>query len=141
MVAKNFQGFSLDLEKFAKMVDQDVATVRRRATLGILERVLRRSPVDKGRFRSGWFSTDGQPSAAVPPEIDGRITRDEATQRSKGQVTARFSQPYDTAWIVNNLPYGQRLEYGWSQQAPQGMVRIALAEEEAALAATTEKLR
>ena len=26
--------------------------------------------------------------------------------------------------LTNNLPYAQRLEYGWSQQAPQGFVRV-----------------
>lgn len=40
--------------------------------------------------------------------------------------------------LTNNLPYAERLEYGWSNQAPQGMVRVNVArfntllEEEAA---------
>lgn len=31
-------------------------------------------------------------------------------------------------WISNNLPYAVRLEYGWSKQAPSGMVRVTLLE-------------
>jgi len=31
-------------------------------------------------------------------------------------------------FIVNGLPYINRLENGWSQQAPNGMVAITLAE-------------
>jgi hypothetical protein len=33
-------------------------------------------------------------------------------------------------YLTNNLPYGERLEYGYSKQAPSGMVRITLAEYE-----------
>ena len=33
-----------------------------------------------------------------------------------------------TIYLVNNLPYAVRLEYGWSKQAPAGMVRITAAE-------------
>ena len=29
-----------------------------------------------------------------------------------------------TVYISNHLPYARRVEYGWSKQAPQGMVRI-----------------
>ena len=30
-------------------------------------------------------------------------------------------------YITNNLPYAERLEYGYSQQAPAGMVRVTAA--------------
>jgi hypothetical protein len=29
----------------------------------------------------------------------------------------------DLYYLTNNLPYIERLEYGWSKQAPGGMVR------------------
>ncbi|VEB42983.1 Uncharacterised protein [Chromobacterium violaceum] len=32
------------------------------------------------------------------------------------------------AWLVNPMPYAVKLEYGWSKQAPAGMVRLTLAE-------------
>jgi hypothetical protein len=31
-------------------------------------------------------------------------------------------------YIVNNLPYAQRLDDGWSSQAPAGIIGLALAE-------------
>jgi hypothetical protein len=31
-------------------------------------------------------------------------------------------------YLVNNLAYAMRLEYGWSKQAPGGMVRTTLLE-------------
>ena len=33
-----------------------------------------------------------------------------------------------TIFLVNHLPYGPALEYGWSKQAPAGMVRITVEE-------------
>jgi hypothetical protein len=33
-----------------------------------------------------------------------------------------------TATIYNPQPYAQRVEYGWSTQAPQGMLRLTVAE-------------
>ena len=31
-----------------------------------------------------------------------------------------------TIYMVNNLPYARRLEYGWSKQSPSGVVRITV---------------
>lgn len=42
-----------------------------------------------------------------------------------GQVTS--VKAGGEVWIVNNLPYAGKLECGYSQQAPGGMVRVTLA--------------
>lgn len=31
-------------------------------------------------------------------------------------------------WLSNNLPYIERLEYGYSKQTPAGMVRLSIEE-------------
>lgn len=41
---------------------------------------------------------------------------------------ARDGWNIDGDAIVNMVPYVQYLEFGWSQQAPNGMVRVTLAE-------------
>jgi hypothetical protein len=76
-----------------------------------------------GRFRGNWqFSVDA-PADGVLDQIDpsGNVTiavlRTQVQSLTAGQ----------TAYIVNNLPYGIPLEYGHSKQAPGGMVRITLA--------------
>jgi hypothetical protein len=51
--------------------------------------------------------------------------------RIAGQVTS--VKAGGEVWIVNNLPYAGRLEYGYSQQSPSGMVRVTLANLPAAL--------
>ena len=75
-----------------------------------------------GRFRGNWqFSVDA-PAEGVLDQVDpsGNVTiavlRTQVQSLTAGQ----------TAYIVNNLPYGIPLEYGHSKQAPGGMVRITL---------------
>ncbi|PLC06404.1 hypothetical protein CY658_05050 [Variovorax sp. RO1] len=51
-----------------------------------------------------------------------------STVEAGSKVIAKFEAGPDI-YIVNNLPYGPRLEYeGYSKQAPAGMVRITVAE-------------
>ncbi|MCU7645653.1 hypothetical protein [Pseudomonas piscis] len=76
-----------------------------------------------GRFRGNWQLSIDTPAEGVLDQIDpaGNVTiavlRTQAQSLTAGQ----------TAYIVNNLPYAVPLEYGHSQQAPGGMVRITLA--------------
>ncbi|WP_430444814.1 MAG: hypothetical protein ACQZ2J_27480 [Pseudomonas piscis] len=76
-----------------------------------------------GRFRGNWQFSIDTPAEGVLDQIDpsGNVTvavlRTQVQSLTAGQ----------TAYIVNNLPYAVPLEYGHSQQAPGGMVRITLA--------------
>jgi hypothetical protein len=71
-----------------------------------------------GRFRANWqigLSPD-------EPEVD---STDISTALSQ---IAPLPPPGETLWVFNNVPYAARLENGWSQQAPTGIVSLALAE-------------
>ncbi|WP_421549115.1 hypothetical protein [Pseudomonas sp. QD4] len=76
-----------------------------------------------GRFRGNWQFSIDIPADGVLDQIDpsGGVTiavlRTQVQSLTAGQ----------TAYIVNNLPYGIPLEYGHSRQAPGGMVRVTLA--------------
>lgn len=77
-----------------------------------------KSPVDTGRFRSNWLGAYGS--------ID-RSTTEQTNIDSAGRVLALLStQPIkgNFFYYTNSLPYAQRLEYGWSLQAPSGIVRV-----------------
>lgn len=83
------------------------------------------TPVLTGRLKGNWIATIGSPAAAKRDNLDpvGSATKAEIY----GIVD---NLPNSTDWVfylVNNQPYGQRIEYlGWSQKAPYGMVRISL---------------
>lgn len=78
-----------------------------------------------GRFRGNW-----QVSFNAKPEgVLDTIDRDGSATISRGrQVLSEFNNGVSSIYFTNNLPYARRLEYGWSQQAPGGMVRITLKE-------------
>jgi hypothetical protein len=126
--------FEADLRKFAELVQVDIRTVRRKVSLDLFEKVSRRSPRDTGRFVSSWAMSDTAPSSFEAP--DGQ-----ASYPARGNVTASFVLPFDKTWVVNNLAYAEPLEFGHSKQAPAGMARIAVAEEEAEIGARVERLR
>ncbi|AZC17581.1 hypothetical protein [Pseudomonas sp. CMR5c] len=76
-----------------------------------------------GRFRGNWQFSIDTPAEGVLDQIDpsGNVTL------AKLKLQVEQLTIGQTAYIVNNLPYAVPLEYGHSQQAPGGMVRITLA--------------
>ena len=96
-----------------------------RGTLfGVASRIIKRSPVDTGRFRNNWQASVNSPAVGFTPAMDK--TGNKAVQEASGLINS--FQMGSTFYLTNNLPYANRLEYGWSNQAPSGMVRITVAE-------------
>ena len=73
-----------------------------------------------GRFRAGWQLGVGQP---VPGIVE---TEDKSGSITKSKLASAISKisAGNVHYITNNSPYGLRLEYGWSTQAPAGFVRV-----------------
>lgn len=124
--------FAADLEKFAQAVEARLGEMRRAVASEIFERVVARTPVATGRARASWTMTDGAPSRQVA--LPGRRTPAEASAEARRNATATFRDPFAVTWIVNNAPYAEALEFGASDRAPQGMVRVSLAELAAGIA-------
>jgi hypothetical protein len=84
-------------------------------------RLKMKSPVDTGRFRASWTIGVGQPDPRVAPATEkGKV----ATPEPRIPAITIGA----TYYHANSLPYARRLEYGWSKQAPGGMVRLTAAE-------------
>ena len=116
--------FSKQLETFTKKSKVKADVVLRMSTLEVLKRVTLRSPVDTGRFISNWqVGVDDTPDGLIET-----IDKTGATVISAGEdelLSARIGKNVN---IVNNLPYGPRLEDGWSERAANGMVAITVVE-------------
>lgn len=129
--------FSHDVSKWAvntKHLRDDVVTLvfKRLGTLivnrtPIGDRTLwsRPAPADyrPGSLVNNWFAGIGEPGA-LPRRghnVNGADSLSQINAISK-------AAPGKLAYIANPLPYARRVEYGWSTQAPQGMVRISVAE-------------
>lgn len=78
-----------------------------------------------GRFRGNWQVTFNHPATGTLDRID-KTGRE--TLAAGGAVLAAYAiTDVNSIWFTNNLPYAQRLENGWSGQAPQGVLRITAA--------------
>lgn len=120
------------------LVDRQVKRLEGEARLfafNLFSAIMRRTPVDSGRFVSNWNVTAGRP--------DYRYSNKSDVGRALEQLDRVFVLPIARGlYIGNGLPYGRLLEYeGWSRQAPQGMIRVSIAEANMHLAAAKRKER
>lgn len=128
--------FGADVRRFAvktaQSLDKTVADIETQ----VISLVIIRSPVDTGRFRGNWQVTRGAPAQGVIERYGAQASIQEM------ESIVRAMQGGRVTFVSNNLPYAARLEYdGWSQQAPEGMVRRTVAEFEQLAAAAGRKNR
>lgn len=119
--------FSLEIDlEFDQALEQTrlaVIEIAQRALLGVVTK----TPVDTGQAKSNWFVTIG----SVGFEISTQIDRTGQVSISRGnEVIATYlaREDFPIISIHNSLPYINRLENGYSNQAPAGMVAVTIAE-------------
>lgn len=87
----------------------------RETAIRAFSEIIKATPVDTGRARSNW-------NIAVNA-IDATTTENTAAPDTNPALNI---DPNDTVYISNNLPYIQRLNDGYSQQAPANFVEKGL---------------
>jgi hypothetical protein len=117
--------FTADLNRFkGKFVNR--ATIAHHAVvLEMATRIINRMPVDTGRARANVTVSGGGGADLTndySPDVGGEVT----ITRVTGVVAGTASG--ETLVISNNVPYILALEFGHSQQAPNGMFAITVAE-------------
>ena len=105
----------------AKTLDK-MTRAARAITQDAFKEVILISPVDTGRFRGNWQPAIGSVPTGEVELLDP--SGDIVIAKVQG-VTAGM-EIGDVIYMANNLPYAQRLEDGWSQGAPSGMVRLTV---------------
>lgn len=129
--------FSVDLRNFVNKTNDKTEAVVKRIVAGVAQSVIEMSPVGDasywespppkgyigGRFRGNWdYGFNSLPTSVFE-------TIDPSGQTSLGRTVGGLNNQKATGgihYIVNNLPYAQALEDGWSRQAPQGMVGLTV---------------
>lgn len=111
-------------QAWATKTERKMDLAVRKIALELFSRVILRSPVDTGRFRGNWMVAIGSiPSGTLDlNDKSGTATVSKATAATAGVKGG------DVIYLVNNLPYGPRLEDGYSEQAPAGMVDLTVQE-------------
>lgn len=91
----------------------------RKVSIDMGRKMVQGSPVDTGRFKSNWMYGNGGINM---------FTGAEPGSDPMAAIEAGINAwtPGTVIYITNSMPYARRLEYGWSQQFPQGMVRLTV---------------
>lgn len=128
--------FALDIRRFAEKAKDNADTVVGAVVVSVAAELDRRSPVGDatfwknpppkgyvgGRFRGNW-----QLGIGTIPTVERDVVDTNGTIALPA-ITAAI--PDDAAgkiyYLANNVPYAQRLELGWSGQAPQGLVGLTV---------------
>jgi hypothetical protein len=137
MEAADPESFKLKVSQFKDTVQQNANAILRKAVLALGRDVVMASPVGNpslwarpyhssgyvgGHFRGNWQFATGACPEGILDTIDPN--GDATVAILRGQIEGfAFGQ---TGYLANNLPYSLRVEFGWSTQAPGGMVRIAV---------------
>ena len=130
--------FSQQVAQFVDRTEQRIDIAIRSIVVGVLSDLVYLSPVgDPGRWKSGsapagytggHFRGNWQVGLNTAPsgEVSGTDASGSKTI-SAGIGVLAGARIGDKIVITNNVPYARRLEYGWSDQAPAGIVRITVA--------------
>lgn len=129
--------FSLDLNAFCNKAKKNIDLVVKKVVMDVGSEIVSRSPVGDasywknpppkgyvgGHFRANWqYGFNVTPSG----EIAGVDPGGDATLSA---IAGRLGQSATAGmhYIMNNAPYAQRIEDGWSKnQAPQGVVMLTV---------------
>ena len=109
--SKKPSAFTAEIIEGIEQEQQDAATK-------ILRRVIVTSPVDSGLFKSNW-------QVGLKTKKEGTVSN-QGDALGKGISVIKSNKGLGSIWISNNLPYAERLNNGWSTQAPAGFVQAAI---------------
>ena len=130
-----------DLEKWAEATGQDLGQAVASAALDVIRLTIKRTPVDEGRLRGNWQTTINRPAMG---EIDRIDKSGNKVLAEAARVARSFKE--GSIWFVNNTSYSTVVEFGlypstetektsggFSKLAPRGMLRVSVAEFDAAI--------
>ena len=131
--------FAMQIKQFNAKTEKQGSALVRKICLDLSRRIIKKTPVDTGRARANWQASITTPASVII----------ELNDKSGAQSIAKAGAVASNAWgnvfyLTNNLPYAAVLEYGlygtgasatektngtgYSVQAPNGMVRVSIAE-------------
>ncbi|HAD31528.1 MAG: hypothetical protein CL578_22405 [Alteromonadaceae bacterium] len=109
------------IDAIAKRANGDLEKVAGEALQTLGARIVAKSPVRDGLFRNSWLSSYGSPDNTVP-DIQNKSGSDSTGKLETALAGLKLGSEF---YFVNNQPYAEPLENGWSEQAPLGMVKTS----------------
>ena len=124
--------FESDIKNWVKKVKDNVETVVVETRFECSDRIINTTPVYTGYARGNWQAETGnsyptQEIMRFDDEMGYAPTSGEGDSlwEAKNVAVLNIDKPY---YLVNNVDYINDLEYGKSNQAPNGMVRLVVAD-------------
>lgn len=106
---------------FRKVAEKKRVEVVKDVAMEFYERVTENSPVDTGCYRANWGVALDGPYTDSDPTLTKADWQERETEAE--ETIAAMTSKNRSVNISNNLPYANRIEYGWSKQAPSGVTR------------------
>lgn len=114
-------GLANDLKKIAARRKEDLDEIAQAVTIRVGNQIVLQSAFDQGFFKNNWNSSIGDISyrTDAPSDTSGAKPLREISETFSVLGTGQVG------YFTNSMPYAMRLEYdGWSQQTPNGVVRV-----------------
>lgn len=118
--------FSGVIKRFAAQSKEKETLVIRKIAIECFRRIILGTPVDTGRARGNWQASTGSPANGEVNALDP--TGAMAIAAMVSEVAAWTPKDDLPAFITNNLPYIQRLNEGWSKQAPAHFIEQVISD-------------
>jgi hypothetical protein len=103
---------------FADDIMTDAHKLQRGMAITVLNNIQLLAPVDTGAYRGSTVVSFGSPDYRYTENIGGMSIAFSA-------IDSLTPNELPTVFVQSNSPYGERLENGWSKQAPQGVYGLA----------------
>lgn len=110
--------FGDGLRVSGKTILANMLTARRQLILGVGGAIIDGTPVKTGALKGSWYTTLDTPSGDATPRLDS------TGEAPKAELASTQIDLTTDVFLTNNLDYAEAIEYGHSQQAPAGMVRV-----------------
>ena len=94
----------------------------RRKSTAVITLLIVLTPVDTYHASSSWMAVSGGPTGKIVPNTPGSAETQAARQASSISAIDRHNFWRADLTIENEAPYLNRLNEGWSDQAPAGFV-------------------
>lgn len=103
---------------FADDIMTDAHKLQRGMAITLLNNIQLLAPVDEGTYRGSTVVSFGSPDYRYTENIGGMSIAFSA-------IEGLAPSALPTIFVQTNSPYAERLESGWSKQAPQGVYGLA----------------
>ena len=115
--------FAEQLRQITERRKAEMETMVKETVKDMGAQLVQGSPVKSGLFVNNWQYGEGSANR------DASASADKSGKGSLSRIETGLEgwKPGATIFVTSSLPYSARIEYGWSEGAPSGVVGIVVA--------------